>query len=228
MSRSLLILRPRPGADETAARARAMGLTPVVAPLFAVRPIAWTPPPASGFDALMLTSANAPRHAGAGLAAFRNLPCYAVGEASAAAGREAGLREPRLGPGDGRALLATMAADGIGAALHLCGRDRIALHHPDVAVTAVPVYAADPVSCLPAAAAAALAEGALALLHSPRAAALLRTLAGDRRGAVGIAAISPETAAAAGDGWRNVAVAARPRDQALLELAASLCQTALP
>ncbi len=40
----LLVLRPQPGADETAARARALGLEPVVAPLFSVRPLHWTPP----------------------------------------------------------------------------------------------------------------------------------------------------------------------------------------
>ena len=40
----VLILRPQPGADETAARARALGLEPLVAPLFTVRPLAWTPP----------------------------------------------------------------------------------------------------------------------------------------------------------------------------------------
>ena len=68
-------------------------------------------------------------------------------------------------------------------------------------------------------------EQALVLLHSPRAAARFAVLAGNRRGAIRIAAISAETAAVAGAGWRSVDVAAAPRDQALLELAAKLCQT---
>ena len=44
MTGRVLILRPQPGADETAERARALGLEAVVAPLFEVGPLAWTGP----------------------------------------------------------------------------------------------------------------------------------------------------------------------------------------
>jgi uroporphyrinogen-III synthase len=216
----ILVLRPQPGAGETAARARALGLDVVVAPLFAVRPLAWTPPDPAGFDAVMLTSASAARQASDGLASFRALPCYAVGEATAAAAGEAGFADIRVGPDDGAALLMMMAEDGIRSAFHACGEDHLALGHPAIAVTRVPVYAAEAAETLPVA-----AEGALALLHSPRAAALFARLAGDR-GRIMIAAISARTARAAGSGWQHVAVAARPRDEALLELAAKLCQSA--
>lgn len=214
----ILILRPQPGAGETEARARALGLDVVVAPLFAVRPLAWTPPDPAGFDAVMLTSASAARQAADGLTSFEALPCYAVGEATAAAAREAGFADIRVGPDDGAALLLMMAEDGIGSAFHACGEDHLALGHPAIAITRVPVYAAEAVARLPVA-----AEGALALLHSPRAATLFARLAGDRS-PIAIAAISARTARAAGAGWRHVAVAARPRDDALLELAAKLCQ----
>jgi uroporphyrinogen-III synthase len=216
----VLVLRPQPGADETAARARALGLEVVVAPLFAVRPRAWTPPDPAGFDAVMLTSASAARQAAGGLTPFEALPCYAVGEATAAAAREAGFADIRVGPDDGAALLLMMAEDGVRAAFHACGEDHLALGHPGIAITRVPVYAAEAADGLPVA-----AEGALALLHSPRAAALFARFAGDRK-RISIAAISARTARAAGDGWRRVAVAARPRDDALLELAAKLCQSA--
>ena len=66
--RPVLVLRPEPGAGETAARARALGLEPIVAPLFAVRPIAWAAPDPAAYDAVMLTSANAARHGGDGFA----------------------------------------------------------------------------------------------------------------------------------------------------------------
>jgi uroporphyrinogen-III synthase len=214
----VLILRPQPGADETAARARALGLEPVVAPLFTVRALAWTPPDPAGFDAVMLTSASAGSQAGDGMRPFASLPCYAVGEATAAAARHAGFADIRIGPDDGAALLLMMAEDGIRAAFHACGEDHLALGHPAIAIMRVPVYAAEPADRLPVA-----AEGALALLHSPRAAALFAGLAGDRS-RVTIAAISARTARAAGDGWKHVAVAPRPRDDALLELAAKLCQ----
>lgn len=214
----ILVLRPQPGADETAARARALGLEPIVAPLFAVRPLEWTPPDPAGFDAVMLTSASAARQAGGGLTPFHARPCYAVGEATAAAAREAGFADIRIGPDDGAALLLTMAEDGVACAFHACGEDHLALGHPAIRVTRVPVYAAEAVARLPVA-----PEGMLALLHSPRAAALFGALVPDRS-AVEIAAISARSARAAGEGWKRVAVAAQARDHALLELAAKLCQ----
>ena len=216
----ILILRPQPGAEETAARARALGLQPVVAPLFSVRPLDWTPPAPDGFDAVMLTSASAARQAATGLIPFLSFPCYAVGEATAAAADEAGFTDIRVGPDDGKALLLMMAEDGVRNVFHACGQDHIALGHPEVAITRVPVYAAEAAGRLPAG-----AEDMLALLHSPRAAALFAGLAGDRS-RIRIAAISAKTARAAGEGWQSVSVSPRPRDQALLELAVQLCQKA--
>jgi uroporphyrinogen-III synthase len=72
-----------------------------------------------------------------------------------------------------------------------------------------------------------MAAGALALVHSPRAGALLARLVADRD-AVAVAAISDAASDAAGEGWRAKAVAAAPSDEALLELAAKLCQIAAP
>jgi uroporphyrinogen-III synthase len=216
----ILILRPHPGAGETAARARALGLEPVEAPIFSVRPLEWTAPDPAGFDAVMLTSASAARQAAAGLAPFTSLPCYAVGEATGAAAAEAGFADVRVGPDDGKGLLLMMAEDEVHAVLHPCGRDHLALDLPDVAITRAPVYAAEAAERLPVA-----AEGMIALLHSPRAAALFAGLAGEKA-RIRIAAISARTARAAGEGWQSVAVSPRPRDQALLELAAELCQKA--
>jgi uroporphyrinogen-III synthase len=218
----VLILRPQPGADETAARARALGLDPVVAPLFTIRPLAWTPPHPAAFHAVMLTSANAARLAGGGMTPFLGLPCYAVGERTADAAREAGFSDVRTGPGDGEALLRLIAAEGGGRAFHPCGRE----HRAFDGVLSVPVYAADAVERLPDTAAGAIAEGAIALLHSPRAAALFAELAGPLRPKVRLAAISRAAAEAAGDGWLSFHHADAPRDQALLELAAKLCQDA--
>ena len=223
--RPLLVLRPQPGADATAAAARELGLEPVVAPLFQVRPLAWQPPDPAGFDAVMMTSANAARHGGGALRRYAALPCYAVGEATAEAAKRAGFGNVCTGPGDGAELLAMMASDGVGRAFHPCGRERMPLADPRVALEPVAVYAAEPVGLLPAAAAAALDQGAVALLHSPRAADLFSILAGERRARVAIAAIGAAAAEAAGPGWQAVRVADRPRETALLALAAELCQT---
>lgn len=224
MTLKLLILRPQPGADETAARARALGLEPIVAPLFTIRAVAWEPPAAGSFDAIMLTSANAARRAGAGLDAFRALPCYAVGEATAAAARDAGFGDVRIGPEDGVALLMMMEADGIARALHPCGADHVTLDPAELRIVRLPVYEARAVEALPSPAAAALTGHVVALLHSARAARQFGALVGDRS-RVTVAAISPRTARAAGTGWRRIAIAAEPRDHALLALAAKLCQT---
>lgn len=214
----LLILRPEPGAGETAERAVSLGLDAIVAPLFQIRPVAWTVPEGD-FDALLLTSANGPRHGGA----LPNLPAYTVGDATAAAAREAGVAKVVNGPSDGLAALALAAGDGCKRVLHLCGRDHVALHWPGVHVERQIVYAAEAVPSLPAGARRAIAGGALILLHSPRAARRLGALVADRS-SIRIAAISRATADAAGGGWAGLSVAAVPRDEALLELAAQLCK----
>ena len=224
MTRRVLVLRPQPGADATAARARALGLDPVVAPLFSIAARGWQAPDPAGFDAVMLTSANALRFAGPDLDRFTHLPAFAVGEATAEIAYAAGFADIRRGPKDAVALVMLMDAAGIRSAFHPCGEDRVALRRASVDILSVPVYAAEAVAALPATAAEALAGGALALLHSPRAAALFAGLTTDHEG-IRIAAISAAAAEAAGAGWRSVAVAERPRDQALLELAAKLCQT---
>jgi uroporphyrinogen-III synthase len=209
----LLILRPEPGASETAGRARAIGLEPVVAPLFAITRVAGRPVEAGRFDAVLLTSANGARHAPAGLAA---LPCFAVGESTAAAARAAGFAEVRTGPSDAAAAAAMMAAAGVRKALHPCGREHLAVTAPGVAIERLVVYASEPVPR------GRFRGPAVAMIHSARAGERFAGLA-DGRSAIALAAISPAAAAAAGEGWAAKAVAAEPRDQALLELAAKLC-----
>ena len=209
----LLILRPEPGASETAERALAMGLDPIVAPLFAIAAMSGPPVDAGRFDAVLVTSANGARHAPAGLAV---LPCFAVGERTAAAAREAGFVQVRAGPWDGAAAAAMMASAGVKRALHLCGRDHAAIEAEGVEIERRAVYSAEP---LPR----DRFEGpAVAMIHSARAGLRFARLAGGKAG-IAIAAISHSAAAAAGEGWAAKAVATMPRDQALLELAAKLC-----
>jgi uroporphyrinogen-III synthase len=222
LNRPLLILRPQPGADDTAQRARALGLEPVVAPLFTVRSLAWRPPDPADFDAVLLTSANAAREAGPALARFTALPCWAVGEATAAAAQEAGFADVRTGSSDGTALVQAAAGAGISRVLHLHGREHIALAWPDLTVESRAVYAAHAAETLPQAARGL--RNPVALIHSPRAAARFASLAEEKR-RITIAAISLAAAGAAGTGWAEVAVAAAPRDEALLELAVKLCHS---
>jgi uroporphyrinogen-III synthase len=204
-----------------------MGMDPVVAPLFTIVPLAWEAPVPGIHDAILLTSANAARHAGSAAERFSTLPCFVVGEATASAAREAGFTDVRTGPSDGGAAAVMMAEAGVKRALHLCGRDRIDLQAEGVCIDAVPAYGAEAASELPPEAGEALGEGAVVLVHSPRAGARLAELVGERS-RVTLAAISEAAAAAAGEGWAAKAVAPAPRDEALLELAAKLCNHAPP
>jgi uroporphyrinogen-III synthase len=222
LSRAIAVLRPEPGNAATAAAIEALGLTAVRLPLFEVHAIDWVAPDAARFDALLLTSANAPRHAGPGLAALRALPVHAVGAATAAAAREAGLDVVAVGDGDGAALVAAAAARGVRRALLLGGRDRAVEGHPIIAKT-IAIYASEPV----AVALEALDQlaGSVVLLHSPRAARRVAGLidrAGIDRRTVRIAAISAATADAAGGDWEGIIAAATPDDAALIALARSL------
>jgi uroporphyrinogen-III synthase len=218
--RRLVILRPEPGASATVARAREMGLEPVAMPLFEVEPVDWSAPDAGSFDALLLTSANAVRHGREGLRGLRQLPVYAVGEATAAAAREAGFDVAASGESGVERLLGSVAPDL--RLLHLCGEDRVEARASQ-AITAVVVYRS---SALPPPPDLQRIEGQVAAVHSPRAGKRLAQLAdeaGIDRRTVRIAAISEAAGSAAGSGWERCEAAVTPDEAALLALAARLC-----
>lgn len=219
MSRPLLVLRPEPGASATVTAARAMGLEAIAASLFAVRSIDWALPEVLP-EAVLLTSANAIRHGGTNLTALTSLPAYAVGAATAEAARGAGFARIVTGDNDAEATLALARRDGVRSLLHLAGAAHRDVVPDDIRVDRRIVYAADAVPALPDAARAVL-PGAIALLHSPRAARLFAGFV-DPAG-IAIAAISPAALAAAGPGWRIAEAAAQPTDASLLAVAAKLC-----
>lgn len=222
MSRAIAVLRPEPGNAATAAAIEALGLTAIRLPLFEVHAIDWVAPDASRFDALLLTSANAPRHAGPGLAGLRSLPVHAVGDATAAAARDAGLEVVAVGGRDGAALVAAAAASGVRRGLLLGGRDRALASDPIIA-EAIAIYASDPMA-VPVEALDRL-TGSVVMVHSPRAARRVADLidrAGIDRRTVRLAAISAAAAQAAGDDWDRIAAAATPDDAALTALARAL------
>lgn len=218
LSRRIAILRPEPGNAVTAARLREVGLELLSLPLFRVRGLDWTPPNAAAFDGLLLTSANAVRHGGAGLDRLNALPVLAVGSATADAARAAGFIVARTGSSDVAELLRD--APDFGRLLWLTGRDRTAIEHPSLAA-AIAIYASDAFPL----ADPALLRGTVVLIHSARAGVQLAAEL-DRcavpRATVRIAAISGKAAAAAGPGWDAVAIAAAPNDEAMIAAARPL------
>ena len=220
MTRPLAILRPAPGDRATLDRVHAAGLAARTMPLFTVGPLAWTPPDPAAFDALVLTSANAVRHGGPGLGTLAQLPVLAVGPQTAAVAAAAGLTVAATGDSDLAALLADQPPHR--RLLWLAGRDRTAATHPALRQV-IPVYAASPRALT--AAEAEFLDGAVAMLHSARAAQRLAAEL-DRHGlprdTVRIAALSTAIADAAGPGWADLAIAARPDDTALIAAARRL------
>ena len=225
MTRSLLILRPIDGACRTAKNALEMGLPVIIDPLFAIKPLDWTPPPASQFDALLLTSVNAVMHAGVGLEQYKQLPVLAIGEVTANAAKQAGLNVVKTGDRGVKELLGSLQAGQYQRLLRLTGKDHIDFTPPEHIITLRHVYQARALP-LGEKAHAALKEGSVIALYSPRAAKILACEM-DRHGLdrsrSDIAALSPNIAKAVGSGWKMVKTAERPSDDALLSLASQLC-----
>lgn len=218
--RRLLVLRPEPGASATQARAKALGLEASAVPLFEIEPDAWDAPSANAFDGLLLTSANAVRHGGAQIRKLSALPVYAVGDATAEAARDAGLTVAASGDSGVDALLSSIDKDL--RLLHLCGEDRRDAGDASQRITSIPVYRAKAVE-----ADLGGIDGSVALIHSPRAgrrfAELIRA-----RSSIAVATISTAAAEAVGGGWQIVEAAEQPTDEALLALAARLCNNPPP
>lgn len=222
----LVVIRPEPGCSATVAAARRIGLKAYAFPMFNIDPQSWEAPAPEEFDALLIGSANALRHGGTSLAHYTGKPAYVVGEATAAAAREAGLIVAASGTGGLQEVLDRADHPRL---LRLAGEDHVALEvPPGITLTERVVYSSTALP-MPAALAELLAVPAVILLHS---AAAARQFAAEcsrlatERGRLSLAAIGSRVAAAAGPNWRLVAAAAQPSDHALLALAEQLCQTA--
>jgi len=219
--RRVLVLRPEPGAETTVERARERGLDAIAAPLFKIEPVSWRAPDVRGFDGLLLTSANAVRSAGDQLENFLSLPVYAVGEPTSKAARARGFAIAAIGDRGVDRLIDSIPLNL--RLLHLCGECRRDPLEERAGITVIPVYRAREVERPEL----SIASGAVVLIHSPRAGQRLAELIKDRSSIL-LAAISPAAAKASGTGWGAIEVANEPSDDALLALAARLCDKPVP
>lgn len=217
--RPIIIVRPEPGATQTANRARDMGLNPVIHPLFALSSISWTVPDPAQFDGLMLTSANAVYHGGDGLGLLRSLPALAVGLATAQAAEAAGFSIAITGDGTAQDLANQAHRSGYRRLLRLVGASPAPASLKGGEITACQVYMASALSP-----GIAPAGPSVILLHSPKAASRLYKLFGGDRSVTDLVAISAKVAAGAGSGWRSISIAEQLDDAALLALACNLCE----
>jgi len=217
----VLVLRPQPDGDSTVERARARGLDAVAVPLFEVEPVSWEAPQAASFSGVLLTSANAVRHGGEKLQGFRGLKTYAVGSATAKAAIAAGFDVAATGDSGVDRLLGSIESDL--KLFHPCGEHRREPREPRQKITSITVYRAREVHAPDLSA----ASGSVALIHSRRAGRRFAELITERD-SISVAAIGDDAADAVGKGWRTVVAAEKPSDDALLALAATLCDKPEP
>lgn len=218
----LLVLRPQPGADETAGRAVAQGLAPLVIPMFEVRAVSWSMDPTTPYDAVFITSSSGLKFIDKSLNFLRDLPILCVGEATAEAARRAGLRDVTAGT-DGAAALADLAAAlEYKHLLWLAGEPRTPVIHPnlifDVKIIYETVELATDIRVQEV-----TQQPLVALVHSPRAARRFAGVVAERKH-IDLVAISEKAAIAAGPGWASVHWPDAPSDSAMLEIAAPLCR----
>ncbi|HEY7297413.1 MAG TPA: uroporphyrinogen-III synthase [Xanthobacteraceae bacterium] len=233
----LLVTRPEPDGERTAAKLRACGHDVNVVSLLRIEPIRDADIGSGPFAALLMTSANAPfaMRSHKRLAGLRGLPVFAVGRRTAAAAREAGFAEVTSAHGNQRDLVRLVRTRfGAGARnplLYLAGEDRSGdlageLGAMGLSVRTVVVYRAVAASEFPTGVSDALTSGRLdGVLHFSRRSAetfLRCASAGDVRAPAlklahyCLSAQVAEPLVAAGA--TRVPVASRPEEAALIEL----------
>ena len=229
----LLLTRPRPDSIALAHRLRAHGVEALIEPMMTIRLDDTARLDLSGAQAILLTSANGARALAAAApgAEARRLPVLAVGPATAQEARDAGFGSVTAAGGDVDALAALAAArlrPDAGRLVHVAGRVSTGDLVPRLSAAGfearrVPLYEAIAVRALSAPARRALEEQTLAgvALFSPRSARLFARLvreSGLEAAARALTAfcLSQAVAAAATLSWRQVSVAAAPRQDALV------------
>lgn len=238
MTNTTLIIRPQPDADRDVA-CLARYKTPAVAiPVTQILTVPVTWPDPGRFKGIVLTSRHAADrlHSTPDIAAWRDLPVFAVGHATAVAAAAAGFGRIITGVGNGAGLVSVIAAYFDSKA----GTDQPLLVWPRAADIGFDMVAAlaphgvrlDPVAVYQMAPRTNLLDAIRAVLTPYQDGALVAMSARSVRlwrGAMDAAGCGPHRisliagsdaiAAAAGDGWREIFVARYPRRSRLLAMA---------
>ena len=218
----ILVTRPEPGATATAERLRQMGFEPVLAPCLRIDPVDAKLP--ENPAAILLTSGHA---ADALPARYRAVPCFTVGDATAAKLRAAGFTAVESAAGDAGDLLLLVAGRRIDG-LHLLavgeghGQDLARqLREHGIRLIRRKIYRTRPVRGLPAPVKTALAAGEIqkALFYSAETLRAFIRMKPPGTAALEALALSPAIAAIAqGLPWRRIRVALAPNEADLLAL----------
>ena len=227
----VLVTRPEADAGPLIAALQQRGATVLAQPMLRIDLKDADAPDLEGVQALLFSSANGVR-AFARVAAGRALPVFAVGDATAAAAREAGFGDVASAGGAIEDLAALVVARGdpaAGALLHVAGSAVAGdlsglLEAAGFTVRRAVLYAATPADALEPEVRAALAAGELhaVMFFSPRSAATFASVAraaglAESCARVRLLALSGAVVEAAGTlSWGGVTVAAEPTQAALL------------
>ena len=236
----MLVTRPLPDAEETAARLAALDIETAIAPLLVQETLDTALPEPTGFAALALTSANALRalEDRAALRPYLGLPVFTVGDRTAAAARACGFTRVQSADGAFADLVALLAGAALpGPVLYLAARDQAgdlakALAPSGVMVITVPVYAMQAVEQVAEPIVEELRSGAIgaALFYSRRTAAAFVRACGERlppaiRGRLGVLCLSEAVAEPLLNAhFVRVGLAEHPSEEAMLGLALSFAR----
>ena len=139
----VLVTRPEPDGERTAAKLRARGCEVLVAPFLRMEPMEFDPGPGP-WGALALTSANAVRAVARHprVQEFLSLPVFAVGAHTADAARAAGFADAVSADGDKDDLVRLIAARHMShePLLYLAGEDRAGDLEGDLVVAGATVF----------------------------------------------------------------------------------------
>lgn len=214
----IIAIRGEPGLSQTLAFAASQSIDVTGIPLFEVDPVAWDVPDEEQFDGLLIGSANAIRHCGAGLEKLADLPVFAVGEQTANAAKEAGFIVAHIGQGGLQSVLDHDTAHSK-RFLRLSGRERVPLEtHSSQEMVEIVTYDNRAVAA-PDMLAMALKDGGIVMLHSAAATDHFTNECkriGLDRSRILLAALGPRIIENAGYGWADIQVANAPNDAALL------------
>lgn len=223
----ILVTRPLEDGPAIAEKLRALGHTPVLAPLLAFQMTGGPEPDFSGVQAILASSANGIR-ALVLRSARRDLPVFAVGPQTAREAQDAGFVDVRNADGDARALAqaaARWASPRDGALLHVCGEEAPGTLGDDLIARGFDVrravlYRMAAAPELPAGVRADFGALDAVLFFSPRTTDIFAKLTqGLPRAKLVALCISPATASAAQPlGFAEIRIAAKPNQEALLAL----------
>ncbi|NQV56492.1 MAG: uroporphyrinogen-III synthase [Rhodospirillales bacterium] len=228
----VLITRPGDDGKILAEALNAIGVQSVIEPLMSIKYSEGAELDLAGVQAVLVTSANGVR-ALARRSPRRDIPIYAVGDASAGAASDVGFENIHTASGDVAALADLVAKDldaGAGPLVHVAATALAGDLAGDLAARGFEtrreiLYEAEPVRAFSASAIAGLKDGAFdtVLLYSPRTAEILLDLIRKARlvrvcRQLNVVALSQAVADALdGSKWKNIFVASEPTQIAIIE-----------